>query len=71
MVMSAPVHAELLAAPGREESFIERFIRETGISVDWAIDEPIWREAGRAYKNYATARRKQRGTAPRRIWPIL
>ena len=67
LVMSAPVYAELLAAPGRDEDVIERFIHKTGIAVDWSIDERIWREAGRAYRNYVTVRRKQRETAPRRI----
>jgi hypothetical protein len=67
LVIAAPVYAELLAAPGRDEQVIERFIRETGIAVDWVIDEKIWREAGRAYRDYVTVRRRQREIAPRRI----
>ena len=67
VVISAPVYAELLADPGRDERIVERFISETGITVDWSIDERIWREAGRAYRDYAAARRRRRETAPRRI----
>ena len=67
LVVAAPVFAELLAAPGRTESFINRFLDETGIAIDWDLDEPIWRCAGRAFQAYAERRRKQRVSEPRRI----
>jgi predicted nucleic acid-binding protein len=67
LVISAPVYSELLAYPGREERVIEQFIVATGIVVDWVIDERVWREASRAFRNYSIARRKQRQPPPRRI----
>lgn len=68
LVVAAPVFAELLAAPGRTETFVNRFLQETGIAVDWDIDEPIWRSAGRAFQAYAERRRKHRASpAVRRI----
>jgi predicted nucleic acid-binding protein len=67
LVLAAPVFAELLASPFRNESFLDSFCRETGISVDWNLDEAIWRTAGRAFQTYAARRRKQRGSGPRRI----
>ena len=67
LVISGLVYAELLSAPGRDERTIERFILETGIAVDWIVDERIWREAGRAYRKYAASRRKQQKSARRRI----
>jgi predicted nucleic acid-binding protein len=67
LVTVAPVFAELLAAPARTEAFVDYFLRETGISVDWDIDEQIWRTAGRAFQNYAKRRRKTPGGSPRRI----
>jgi predicted nucleic acid-binding protein len=31
LVVSAPVFAELMAAPGRTENFVSSFLKETGI----------------------------------------
>ena len=33
------MYAELLAFPGRSEAFLDSFLRETGITVDWEMDE--------------------------------
>ncbi len=67
LIVSAPVYAELMGDPRRTESGLNEFFRETGISVDWTIDERIWREAGRAYQDYIQRRRSGVGTFPRRI----
>ena len=67
LITTAAVFAELMAAPGRSESFLDSFFRETGIHIDWALDEPVWRLAGRAFQSYAARRRKQREAGPRRI----
>jgi predicted nucleic acid-binding protein len=67
LLLSAPVFAELLAAPGRTEAFVTRFLDETGIGVDWYLDEPVWRTAGKAFQAYAERRRKQRDSGARRI----
>jgi predicted nucleic acid-binding protein len=67
LVIAAPVFAELLAAPSRNEAFLDSFFGETGISVDWKLNEAVWRTAGRAFQLYAARRRKQRGSGQRRI----
>lgn len=67
LVAAAPVFAELLAAPGRTETFVNRFLEDTGIAIDWTLDEPVWKSAGRAFQAYAERRRKQRAPEPRRI----
>jgi predicted nucleic acid-binding protein len=67
LLISALVFAELLAFPGREEVFLDSFLRDTGIQVDWDLNESIWRIAGRAFQAYAARRRKQRDEGPRRI----
>ena len=67
LVIPAPVFAELLACPGRSEAFLDAFLKDTGISVDWNLDEAIWRTAGLAFQNYAARRRKQHDYGPRRI----
>ena len=67
LVVAAPVYAELLAFPGRSEVFLDSFLSETGITVEWEIDEATWRAAGRAFQTYAARRRRHSGSAPRRI----
>ncbi len=67
LVISGVVFAELLAFPGRTEAFVDEFLRDTGIVVDWSTDESIWRAAGRAFQAYAKRRRKQKVEGPRRI----
>jgi predicted nucleic acid-binding protein len=67
LILAAPVFSELMAAPGRDERFLDLFLRDTGIAVDWDLDETTWRSAGRAYQAYSIERRKQRDHGPRRI----
>jgi predicted nucleic acid-binding protein len=67
LVVAAPVFAELIAAPGRTETFVSSFFEETGTVIDWELGEPVWRSAGRAFQSYAERRRKQRDSGPRRI----
>jgi predicted nucleic acid-binding protein len=67
LVISGAVFAELLALPRRTEAFIEGFLSETGIGVDWTTDEAMWRVTGRAVQAYANRRRKQRSGEPRRL----
>jgi predicted nucleic acid-binding protein len=66
LAISPAVYAELVA--GRDASFVERFLSEKDIEVDWDLDRSVWSVAGARYGEYARARRKQRGDAgPRRI----
>ena len=67
LVISGVVYAELLAAPGRTEAFLDLFCEETGIGVEWELEERIWRAAGAAFQSYAARRRTQKGEKPRRI----
>jgi predicted nucleic acid-binding protein len=63
----APVYAELLAFPTRQASFVESFLKDTAIYIDWEFTRDDWRDAGRAYQGFV-ARRKSRSTSqPRRI----
>src|SRR5262245_25491336 len=67
LVIIAPVFAELMAAPGRTEGFLNKFCNDTGMNVEFDLDEEIWRAAGRAFQAYAIRRRRQRDPGPRRI----
>lgn len=67
LVVSGVVYAELLAAPSRTEQFVDGFLEEAGISVEWEFNERMLRTAGIAFQRYAARRKKQKGTEPRRI----
>ena len=67
LVAAAPVFAELMACPGRDETFLKTFFREACIVIDWNLDEAIWRAAGEAFQAYAARRRRHGATGPRRI----
>jgi predicted nucleic acid-binding protein len=67
LVLSAPVFAELMAAPGRTEAFVDKFCSETAMRIEFDLNEEVWRLAGRAFQAYASRRRKQRDPGPRRI----
>ena len=67
LIIAAPVFAELIAAPARNEAFVSTFLEENGIAIDWNLDESIWRSAGRAFQAYAERRRRQRDHGARRI----
>jgi predicted nucleic acid-binding protein len=65
LVICGAVFAELLAGKGRTVEAVEDFLDETGIAVDWIIDEAIWRSSAAAFQKYAARRRRQKQLAPR------
>jgi len=67
LVVSGMVFAELLSGPSRTERMVEDFLTETGIAIDWVVDEPIWRSAAGAYQAYSRRRKKQKQKEPKRI----
>ena len=67
LIVAAPVFAELMACPGRDQAFLNTFFREAGIAIDWNLEEAIWRSAGEAFQAYAARRRRHGATGPRRI----
>lgn len=69
LAINGVVYGELLGYEGREEEFLERFLAKTGITVEWDLDEPIWRTAGRAFQAYASRRARSGSSKPRRILP--
>lgn len=66
LIISAPVYAELLAGPGRTEAFVDGFLADSGIQVDWMLGEAVWRAAGRGFQTWVR-NRPQKRSAPRRI----
>lgn len=67
LVVSGVVYAELIGAPKRSEGFVDRFCEDAGIAVEWELPEKVWRMAGRAFQGYASRRKRQGGSQPRRL----
>jgi predicted nucleic acid-binding protein len=67
LVVSGIDYVELMAGRLRDEESLNLFFADTGIEIDWAMGEAMWREAGRAYRGYATRRKKSGGGDVRRI----
>ena len=67
VVICGAVFGELVASPGRDEEFINQFLRDAEIAVDWSSSEAVWRTAGVAFRKYAARRRRQKAASPRRI----
>ncbi len=61
------VYGELLAGPRRTVGFVDQFLRDTNIEVDWSSTETIWRTAGSGFQKYAARRRRGRPGEARRI----
>jgi predicted nucleic acid-binding protein len=67
LVVAAPVYAELLAHPSATPEFVDGFLAATNVVVDFALDEPVWREAAVRFAAYAARRRESGGSAPKRL----
>jgi len=67
IVICGAVYGELLACPGRSLNFVNEFLDDADVAVDWSSNEAIWRAAGSAFQKYAVRRRRQKSGDPRRI----
>jgi predicted nucleic acid-binding protein len=67
LLICAPVYAELLAYPGASKSFVDRFLDDTSITVDFELSKDIWTVAGEAFAAYAERRRKDKAGQPKRL----
>jgi predicted nucleic acid-binding protein len=67
LIICGVVYAELIAAPGRSEGFVDKFCEDAGIVVEWELKERVWRAAGAAFQEYAARRKKHEGGGPRRL----
>jgi predicted nucleic acid-binding protein len=50
------------------QNLVESFLFDTGVIVEFTLDESIWREAARAFGARAARRRSRHGDQPRRLW---
>jgi predicted nucleic acid-binding protein len=66
-VICGPVYAELVAHPIAKGNFVDQFLSDTNIAVDFLLDEQIWRETARTFAEYAGRRRESGGGQPKRL----
>jgi hypothetical protein len=67
LLIAPVVYAELLAHPKASKPFVDDFLADTGIAVDFDWGEPVWVDAGRRFARYADQRRRSRQGAPKRL----
>jgi len=67
LVICAPVYCELLAHPSSTRNFVQKFCAETGIFVDFLLEEQVWQQTAEAFVTYAQRRRRSRGGSPKRM----
>jgi predicted nucleic acid-binding protein len=67
LVVCAPVYVELLAHPSATQHFVDEFLAETGIAVEFEIEESVWRQAGKSFAAYAHRRRRSAGGSAKRL----
>jgi predicted nucleic acid-binding protein len=66
LLIAPVVYAELLAYPGATESYVDGFLSDTGITVDFQIEGAVWVDAARRFSHYAAQRRKSGIGSPKR-----
>jgi predicted nucleic acid-binding protein len=67
LLISPVVYAELLAYPRATETYVDGFLSDTGITVDFQMEWAVWVDAGRRYARYADQRRKSGLGEPKRL----
>ena len=67
LVICGPVYVELCAHPAVSQTFVDEFLGGTGVRVDFALDEGVWRAAARGFAEYAQRRRRSAAGTPKRL----
>lgn len=67
VVVCGAVYAELLAHPDASAAFVDDFLSQTGVVIEFEVDESVWRDVARAYSAYAKRRRRSGDTQPKRL----
>jgi len=67
LVICAPVYCELLAHPKAERGFVDAFLSDTNVTIEFLLDESVWREAGTRFADYAERRRHSGGSGAKRL----
>lgn len=69
LLICGPVFVEVRAHPMISAGFVDEFLAQTEIHVDFALDERVWRKAAEGFTAYAQRRRRSGSTEPKRMFP--
>jgi|GEM_PF-869097 len=58
LLISPIVYAELLAYPNATQEFVNHFLNQTSIRIDFQLAPSVWQESGRRFARYANRRPK-------------
>ena len=67
VIIGGPVYAELLAYPRATPDFVETFLADTRIAVEFDMHKDIWTDAGRRFGEYSKRRRRSGVGEPKRL----
>ena len=67
VVICGAVYAELQAHPNVSGNFVDSFLQQTNIRVDFDVGEALWRAAAGCFASYAKRRRSSGGQEPKRL----
>lgn len=67
VVLCAPVYVELSAHPLVTPGVVDRLLKEADITIEFVLDEPMWRMAAKRSAAYANRRRTSSGESRKRL----
>jgi len=67
LVVCGVVYAELLAYPGATGGFVERFLEDTRILVEFDFSREVWLSVGERFAAYCHRRRRSGGSESKRL----
>jgi predicted nucleic acid-binding protein len=59
----------LVAHPLAAREFVDQFLADTEIAIEFMLDEFVWRKAAEGFAAYAQRRRRSGSTSPKRLLP--
>ena len=67
VVICGAVYAELLAHSKATRNFVDHFLADTGVQIDFDLGETVWRDVARSFADYVERRRRSDGTVVKRL----
>ena len=67
VVICGAVYAELLAHPNASAAFVDDFLHDTGVTIEFDLGEVTWHDVARVYAAYAQRRRRSGSTQSKRL----
>ena len=62
------VYPDLLAHPKASTAFVDEFLTQTNVAIEFELDEVIWCEAAKTYAAYVARRSRSHALSPNACW---